>query len=560
MKKITLLFCAFLFQINSNAQYSFTQLNYVPNSNGNEASDYFVYNNKLHFVAGNTNQICAETPLPDREIWTTTGDVASFSQLADINSCAGSYARDFFEFNGNLFFIAGTGENGVNFELYKTDGTTTELFREFAAGNEAGFDVSNKTQFRVMNNKMYFFASEGGVTNYDLWRTDGTIAGTEKVADLNTTSDIGKPDQFIVYNNELYFVTAQDNLGFELYKYNENTNLVSIVKDIYPGTNSSSPRELILFNNELFFHVTDPISFRRELYKTDGTSNGTISYRNFTTGIYGPTTFKVFNNQLIFIGLTLDSGQDLYKCVFNSSTAEYEISLIKDFNKGSLPFNFVYGATEFIELNNYLYFSAREANGPNNGETMQLYKTIGNSSETEVAVSFTNLGFNNLRNFKKFNNKLFFYRPSEITFQEEIWVTNGTNEILQRLSDQGTGTPKRPYNELIEYNNELYFTGNTNLQGDEIWKITDSTLSTANTENPIKISVSPNPTNGIVEINGVDTIRFSVELIDVTGKIRITESNNQSQIDISTFQNGIYFLKIKNNQTNEITVKKIVKK
>ncbi len=113
---------------------------------------------------------------------------------------------------------------------------------------------------------------------------------------------------------------------------------------------------------------------------------------------------------------------------------------------------------------------------------------------------------------------------------------------------------------MIEYNRELYFTGNTNPQGDEIWKITDSTLSTANTENPIKISFSPNPTNGIVEINGVDTIRFSAELIDVTGKIRITESNNQSQIDISAFQNGIYFLKIKNNQTNEITVKKILKK
>lgn len=558
MKKITLLICAFLFYINSNAQYTFTQLNYVPNSNGNEASDYFIYNNKLYFVAGNTTQTCASVPLPDREIWSTTGDIASFSQLADINSCAGSYARDFFEFNGNLFFIARTGENGVNFELYKTDGTTTELFKEFAAGDEAGFNVSNKTQFRIMNNKMYFFASEGGVNNYDLWRTDGTIDGTEKVADLNTTSDIGKPDQFIVYNNELYFVAAQDNLGFELYKYNETTNQVSLVKDMAVGINSSSPREFVIFNNELFFNASYNVSNRRELWKTDGTSEGTITFSNFTTGIYGPTNFKVFNNQLIFVGLTFASGQDLYKCIFNVSTAQYEISLIKDFNKGSLPFNFVYGATEFIELNNNLYFSAREANGPNNGETMQLYKTNGDSSGTEVAVSFTNAGFNNLRNFKKFNNKLFFYRPSEVTYQEEIWVTNGTNEVLQRLTDQGSGTPKRPYNELIEYNNELYFTGNTNSQGDEIWKITDTTLSISTISKNNTISIYPNPANGIFYIENTVENQLEYTIYDQTGK-KINHSQNGDSIDISNHASGIYFLKIFNTTQNTVSIKKLIK-
>lgn len=71
-------------------------------------------------------------------------------------------------------------------------------------------------------------------------------------------------------------------------------------------------------------------------------------------------------------------------------------------------------------------------------------------------------------------------------------------------------------------------------------------------------SISPNPTSGNVNINGIDNLQFSVEIYDLTGKLMVKEKQ-KSQIDLSAFQNGIYFVKIINNQTNTAVVKKIIK-
>jgi ELWxxDGT repeat protein len=560
MKKNTLIaFFILIFQQNYG-QYTLTELPYLANSLSGEPQNFFVYDNKLHFAANNTTQLCNGINQGNIELWNTTGELGTIQQVADINSCGGSYPSNFFEFNGAMYFTAGIGEFGTDVELYKTQGNTTTIFKEFNVGSGASFDLSSKIQFRILNNKMYFFASEGGVNNYDLWRTDGTLSGTEKVADLNTIDPSILPNAFLTYNNELYFVAAEDNLGRELYKYNEQTNLVTLVKDIYPGSNSSSPRELIVFNNELFFHATDPISFRRELYKTDGTSVGTISYRNFTSGIYGPTTFKVLNNQLLFVALNDSSGQDLYKCTYNSSNFQYEISLIKDFNKGTLPFNFVYGATEFIEFNNQLYFSAREIDDPSNGTNMQIYKTDGTTTGTTIAVSFNQPGFASSKLFSIYGNKLFFFRESEITIQDEIWVTDGTNNFLQRITGNNTNTANRPYAfKLIEYNNELYFTADSSSQDYEIWKITDSTLSSANNQNPKIVSIFPNPTEDFITVQLEIESDFTIEIYDLVGK-RVSQYINQKQLDFSNLDSGIYLVKITLTQSNQTTTHKIIKK
>ena len=72
------------------------------------------------------------------------------------------------------------------------------------------------------------------------------------------------------------------------------------------------------------------------------------------------------------------------------------------------------------------------------------------------------------------------------------------------------------------------------------------------------LSISPNPTAGNININGIDNFQFSVEIYDLTGKLMVKEKQH-SQIDLSAFQNGIYFMKIQNNHTHTSVVKKIIK-
>jgi len=74
-------------------------------------------------------------------------------------------------------------------------------------------------------------------------------------------------------------------------------------------------------------------------------------------------------------------------------------------------------------------------------------------------------------------------------------------------------------------------------------------------------NIVPNPNNGNFTLifTGNSSENFNVEITDVQGKILKSETmnNNSKQYDISHFENGIYFLRIKSE--NKITVKKIMK-
>jgi len=79
-----------------------------------------------------------------------------------------------------------------------------------------------------------------------------------------------------------------------------------------------------------------------------------------------------------------------------------------------------------------------------------------------------------------------------------------------------------------------------------------------------KIKVYPNPSNGIINIEVLDNtmLNTSLTIEDVSGKIVYTNANlqlngNIEQLNIKV-DDGIYFVKVKDNITGKITVEKIV--
>ena len=87
---------------------------------------------------------------------------------------------------------------------------------------------------------------------------------------------------------------------------------------------------------------------------------------------------------------------------------------------------------------------------------------------------------------------------------------------------------------------------------------TFQTLSNSISQFDDSISVSPNPTHGNVNINSKFNIKI-IELYDVQGRIleTVIENSNESILDVSKRQSGIYFLKITTDEGSK--VEKIVK-
>jgi ELWxxDGT repeat protein len=96
----------------------------------------------------------------------------------------------------------------------------------------------------VFNNFIYYaYSDAAGTFGTELWRTDGTAAGTALVADINPGANSSYPAGFYVLNNELYFTADNGIVGTELWKTDGSPVGTVLVKDINPGPNSSNVYE-----------------------------------------------------------------------------------------------------------------------------------------------------------------------------------------------------------------------------------------------------------------------------------------------------------------------------
>jgi hypothetical protein len=76
-----------------------------------------------------------------------------------------------------------------------------------------------------------------------------------------------------------------------------------------------------------------------------------------------------------------------------------------------------------------------------------------------------------------------------------------------------------------------------------------------------KIYVSPNPTSGKLTIENFSQNKLKLyQVIGLDGKLKQSEKLeiNQNEIDLSKLENGVYFLRLTNEFSQEITQKIII--
>lgn len=566
MKKITILLFLFVSVSSVYSQFNYFGTNVADNLDPHNIA---TFNGKVYFEG--TFKKIANTIYYDREIGYFNPSDNTYGEFANINTIedftGSSLPTDFFEFENHLYFVASSGANLSDRELYRTDGITVELFKDIAPGNLSGFPINTKPNFIVMNGKLYFFATNtGNINQISLWQTDGTTANTINISTVSFTdySDLSKKS-IIVFNNELYF-SGYDNLGAELYKFNDISNTTSLIKDINLGFDGAIPTNFTIFNNQLFFSAYSTNIGSRQIFKTDGTTVGTTEIIDSILFSRNPNGMIVVNDKLVYVAFNPNTNTtDLFKCEYNLSSNNYEISLLKHFNPGPnvTPLN---TAQEFILFNGNVYFSTSENSDYLNGDVRQVYKTDGTTSGTiktiTINASQIGSGLGALqRNFFIYNGKLCFYmRDSGI--YEQVWISDGTNNYLETLTNIGNGLPTQPeLSSRVTKDNFLYInaTSINPFNGIELWQIEDTTtLTIVNFNKSNKISIYPNPASDFINIKIVESVDFSTEIYNMLGK-KVRTYKNQKTINISNLTSGIYILKIFDSKSGQITTEKIIK-
>ena len=246
-----------------------------------------------------------------------------------------------------------------------------------------------------------------------------------------------------------------------------------LVRNINPGSSSSSPSDFAVLNDRLFFAASGEAG--RELWVSDGTATGTqlLGDINFRSS---PENLTEANGKIYF---SAENDFSVGRELWVTDGTEAGTELVKNINT-STSFPQSSDPEDFVEFNGKTYFSAYS------DETgIELWETDGTEAGTELVKDInptratyderraTFSGSSDPSNFAEFNGKLYFSTDDDFV-PDQLWVTDGTEAGTQLVSDRISGSGSADIRDFATFNDRLYFSVANNSENADIW-VTDGT-------------------------------------------------------------------------------------
>jgi ELWxxDGT repeat protein len=315
----------------------------------------------------------------------------------------------------------------------------------------------------VSNGTLTLFAAATDATGPELWRSDGTTAGTFLVKDIRPGPVGSLPGALTAFGSSVVFVADDGTHGRELWISDGTEAGTRMVLDIEPGEASSDPAEFLAIDDVLLFAATTS-GEGREVWLSDGTEGGTFLLASIQTGPGG-------SNPHGFV-----AGDNIAYCIADDGLLGYELwgvtgfgaFLVKDINVG--------GAANLAELHRApwggLVFQAND--GISGDEPWTSTGDVGNATRLADIVPGAG-GPILIRGFTDLGTKVVFAAllPDQ---SSELWITDGTPGGTSRLkgSFPFPGVSTGGLLSLTQLGGAVLFSADDGITGRELWR-TDGT-------------------------------------------------------------------------------------
>jgi ELWxxDGT repeat protein len=363
--------------------------------------NFVVFNDAVYFNA-------------DFSLWKTDGTESGTVQVAAV------WPQKLVAAGQHLFFI---GNDGSGLRLWMSDGTaggTHQVTQSSPPG------ILSQSVIAPFGDRILFTASDS-VHGFELWISDGTEQGTRLVRDIRPgpfssfpASSFGVTPAIAVIGNVAIFDASEESAGHELWRTDGTEAGTMLVRDIVPNEASSDPATLTAAGDKIFFSAVS--RGRRTLWVTDGSPAGT---REVGPGIFvplsvyntanspAPVAFNVIDGVLYFPGADFLNGYEPWKSDGTESGTSMIANLSADDAPSSEPRN-------LVAADGWIYFDAWDGNQTPDGYPSSDVRSLWRSDGTDEGT--VRLSDGESSGGQAVGRSLLFYKKPTFT----IWRTDGT--------------------------------------------------------------------------------------------------------------------------------------
>lgn len=424
----------------------------------------------------------------------------------------------------------------LNLRLNPTQ-SRPSVSRDIAFGT-ASSGVANLT---AVGGFAYFTADDG--TSNALWASDGTLDGTRKLGEFDTIGE------FVSVNNTLYFTADNGTSGLELWRSDGTEAGTRIVTDKLPGIDSFNPSNFAVVNNRLYFFA-QPIAFAGSinLFYLDAADTSsdpikavvdTTNNANFNPLSFSDSQLVAVGNTLYFTGNRLAgsggaaTGKELLRIqIANASTTISAIDIYPGGDSSNPQF--------LTKVGNSLFVQATAPLNDSPSVQTELFRISEDGAVTPFNLPSSPAN-SNPSNLLEINGTLYFTArggDGVNSFGNELWalqnaeIASGT-QVPVLVSNINPGSGSSSPSNFVNLNGTLYFMADDGA-GRSLWRTTSTTTAGQTTISAEKVSNS--------RLNGITNIRNLTGVGEgSSARLYFVATQNEGQPDADTeiwFTNG----------------------
>jgi ELWxxDGT repeat protein len=365
--------------------------------------------------------------------------------------------------NSSVLSVALVGQTlyaGTDVGLYRSDGTVAGTLR-LVEGRNSVFALGNNILFtKAISN-----------TEVELWRTDGVVGDAQKLADLGTYS------WPFTFGEKLFFSGYDPTYGEELWFSDGSVAGTAMLLDLNPGPDNgltTGPGLVPLGNGRFIFIGNDGVH-GSELFGSDGTAAGTrlLLDANTTPASGRPSGLQTIGDKLFFLAQPKTGGalqvHSAQGTTINALAGLRDGRFTAQFQSYLGPAAAITGVLgeRYLALIGERSYSGETISGPfYNGS---LWSSDGTPAGAQLL--FRSPSYGETIPWLAFTSEQAFFATthSSISQEAKLYATEGTSATTQLLGTFGA------IGAQVVFDNTLYFVAWNNQQY-QLWR-SDGTVA-----------------------------------------------------------------------------------